>query len=89
MIGHSYEVVRQDFSQLETPPGTARGSGSGLIYLESGCPLGNELEAEFARNAQGLSTKEVLDARNKHMSQDDRFLSQYVESSLECKLAAR
>ena len=52
------------FLTAGNPTGDCTATGSGLIYLENGCPLGNELEAEFARNAQGLSTKEFLDARN-------------------------
>ena len=45
-------------------------NGGGLMYLENSGQLGEEIEAEFARNAQVLSPEERLSVFNRHMAKD-------------------
>ena len=45
-------------------------NGGGLMYLENSSQLGEDIEAEFARNAQVLSPEERLSVFNRHMAKD-------------------
>lgn len=48
------------------------------MYLENSSLLGEELEDEFSRTAQGMSAEERMDAFNRHMNSDG-FLSHDAE----------
>lgn len=48
------------------------------MYLEGSGELGEEMEAEFGRNAEGLSPEERVDAFNRLMMEDG-FLSHDAE----------
>lgn len=67
-----------EFLTAWVPIGDCAATGGGLMYLESSNPLGEELEAEFARNAERLSAEERVDAFNEHMMKDG-FLSHDAE----------
>ena len=60
------------------PIGDCAATGGGLMYLENSSQLGEEIEAEFARNAKALSAEERVDAFNKHMMKGG-FLSHDAE----------
>ena len=68
-----------EFLTAWVPIGDCAATGGGLMYLENSNALGEEIEAEFARNAEGiLSPSERIDAFNAHMNKDG-FLSHDAE----------
>ncbi|CAD6588646.1 MAG: hypothetical protein ASARMPRED_003676 [Alectoria sarmentosa] len=67
-----------EFLTAWVPIGDCTATGGGLMYLEDSNALGEELEAEFMRNAKTLSAEERIDAFNKHMLKDG-FLSHDAE----------
>lgn len=67
-----------EFLTAWVPIGDCAATGGGLMYLENSSQLGEELEAEFTRNAKMLSAEERIDAFNKHMMKDG-FLSHDAE----------
>ena len=69
---------KAEFLTAWVPIGDCRPTGGGLMYLENSNKLGEEIEAEFMRNAENLSPEERIDAFNKHMAQDG-FLSHDAE----------
>lgn len=50
--------------------GDTAANGGGLMYLENSSQLGEEIDAEFARNAVTLSPEERIRVFNKHMAKD-------------------
>lgn len=56
------------------PIGDVSLEGGGLMYLEGSTDIGQQTEADFARNAQNLTDEERVSAFNKNMS-DGGFLS--------------
>ena len=56
-----------DFLTAWVPIGDCAANGGGLMYLEHSNALGEELEAEFKRNAETLSPEERIDAFNRYM----------------------
>lgn len=56
------------------PIGDVSLEGGGLMYLEGSTDIGQQIEADFARNAQNLTDEERVSAFNKNMS-DGGFLS--------------
>lgn len=67
-----------EFLTAWVPIGDCAATGGGLMYLENSNALGEEMEAEFKRNAKDLSPEERIDAFNKHMMKDG-FLSHDAE----------
>lgn len=67
-----------EFLTVWVPIGDCPATSGGLMYLENSNALGEELEAEFARNATTMSAEERMDAFNKNMMKDG-FLSHDAE----------
>ena len=67
-----------EFLTAWVPIGDCAATGGGLMYLENSGALGEEMEAEFERNAETLSPEERIDAFNRHMMKDG-FLSHDAE----------
>ncbi|KAF6219106.1 hypothetical protein HO133_004931 [Letharia lupina] len=67
-----------EFLTAWVPIGDCRPTGGGLMYLEGSGELGEEMEAEFGRDAEGLSPGERVDAFNRLMMEDG-FLSHDAE----------
>ncbi|KAI9755034.1 MAG: T-complex protein 1 subunit beta [Chaenotheca gracillima] len=73
-----------DFLTAWLPIGDCAATGGGLMYLENGSRLGEEIEKDFTKGAEGMTREQRINAFNVHMGADGtlsqdaaEFLSEY------------